>query len=49
MSETKDVRIEVDKEVWQKIKAKASLQGKNVKDFAGEIFEREVEDFEFEA
>lgn len=43
---SKTVRIEVDEEVWRKVKAKASIKGKTVKEFAGEIFEREVEDFE---
>jgi len=42
----KTVRIEVDEEVWRRIRAKASLQGKTVKKFAGELFKKEVEDFE---
>lgn len=46
MSDTKIVRIEVDTEVWRKIKAKASLKGMHVKDYANEIFGEEVEDFE---
>jgi len=41
----KTVRIEVDEEVWRRIKAKATLQGKTVKEFAGELFEKEVENF----
>jgi len=38
----KTVRIEVDEEIWNEIKAEAATQGKTVKEFAGEIFEREV-------
>jgi len=42
---SKTVRIEVEESVWRKVKAKAALQGKNVKDFSAEVFRREVEDF----
>ncbi|MFW5904231.1 MAG: hypothetical protein ACOCTK_02065 [Candidatus Saliniplasma sp.] len=42
----KTIRVEVEESVWRKVKAKAALQGKNVKDFTAEIFRKEIEDFE---
>lgn len=46
MSDTKIVRIEVEKSVWNKVKAKASIEDMPVKDYASKIFKEEVQDMD---
>ena len=43
---TKVVRIEVDEEVWKKIRAKVALEDKPIKKYTDEIFKKEAQKIE---
>jgi len=42
MAETAEVKINVESEVWRKVKSDAALAGKNVADYAGELLKQSV-------
>lgn len=44
----KKVKLIIDEDLWQRVKAKASLNYKSIKEFVSEVLEREVSDLETE-